>query len=38
MSESPPLVVLSAHQIEAIERELNGVREQLAGLMTARDE
>ena len=38
MSESPPLVVLSAHQIEAIELELNGVREQLAGLMTARDE
>ncbi len=38
MPESPPLVVLSALQIEAIERELNGVREQLAGLMTARDE
>jgi Zn-dependent protease with chaperone function len=35
---SPPLVVVSAQEIDAIERELGGVREQLAAAVTTPDE
>ena len=38
LPESPPLVVLTAQEIDAIERELAGVRDKLAALITSRDE
>ena len=38
LPESPPLVVLTAQEIHAIERELGGAREQLAAVVTSPDE